>query len=165
MTERQKSLYEQWMRTALAEAELAFNEAEVPVGAAVYLDDQLIARNHNRREQRQDPTAHAEMLVLTEAARNIGSWRLERCVLVVTLEPCPMCAGTILQSRVPEVVFGATDPKAGAVVSLFTILTDNRLNHTCRVEAGILAEECGEILTRFFRQQRKYKTTQKMRGQ
>jgi len=146
--------YEHWMQIALEEAELAFAEQEVPVGAVVVHEGRVIARDHNRREARQDPTAHAEMLVLAQAARQLGSWRLENCTLIVTLEPCIMCAGAILQARVPTVIFGATDPKAGAAESLFTLLSDNRLNHRCEVIGGILQEPCGAILSRFFQQQR-----------
>src|SRR5690606_801735 len=106
-------------------------------------------------ESLKDPTAHAEMIAITQGAQALGDWRLEDCVLYVTLEPCPMCAGAILQARVPLVVYGAADPKAGAVDSLFTLLNDSRLNHRASTISGILAEPCGEILTAFFRQQRK----------
>ncbi|MCA9100961.1 MAG: tRNA adenosine(34) deaminase TadA [Planctomycetales bacterium] len=146
--------HERFMRAALSEAEAARAAGEVPVGAVVRFEDRVIAAAHNQREQLHDPTAHAEMIAITQAAEALGSWRLEGCVLYVTLEPCPMCAGAILQARLPVVVYGATDPKAGAVESLFQLLDDRRLNHRCRTLGGVLAQPCGEILTRFFRQQR-----------
>ena len=142
------------MRLALREAEQAFAENEVPVGAVIVRDNQVIAAAHNQREQLKDPTAHAEMIAITQAAATVGDWRLERCTLYVTLEPCPMCAGAILQARIPLVVYGATDPKAGAVDTLFHLLQDARLNHRANVTAGVLAQPCAEILGRFFRVQR-----------
>jgi tRNA(adenine34) deaminase len=114
----------------------------------------VIAAGHNQREQLQDPTAHAEMIALTQAASSLGSWRLEGCTLYVTLEPCPMCAGGILQARVPAVVWGAADPKAGAVRSLYTLFEDTRLNHRVEHLGGVLADECGHILSDFFRRKR-----------
>jgi tRNA(adenine34) deaminase len=143
-----------FMQQALAEARLAMEENEVPVGAVIVHQGQVIATAHNQREQFQDPTAHAEMLAITQAAEFLGSWRLENCTLFVTLEPCPMCAGAILQARVPTVVYGASDPKAGAVRSLFRLLEDNRLNHTCEVIPDILADPCGTILSEFFKHRR-----------
>ena len=144
-----------FMRRALQEAEAAEEENEVPVGAViVHGDRQIIASDHNRREQLRDPTAHAEMLTITQASEALGSWRLDDCTLYVTLEPCPMCAGAILQARIPRVVYGAGDPKSGAVQSLFRLLNDVRLNHQCSVMSGILAEPCGNILSRFFQHQR-----------
>lgn len=145
----------QWMRLALAEAEQALAEDEVPIGAVIVHEGRVIAAAHNQREQLRDPTAHAEMIALTQAAQTLGSWRLEGCTLVVTLEPCPMCAGAIVLARVPRVVFGAIDPKAGAVVSLYRLLDDERLNHRAQVVAGVLAEECGAILSRFFQAKRR----------
>jgi len=142
------------MRLALREAELAFAADEVPVGAIVVHQGRVIAAAHNQREQLKDPTAHAEMIAITQAAGALSSWRLEACALYVTLEPCPMCAGAIVQARIPLVVYGATDPKAGAVQTLYQLLNDPRLNHRCEVLAGILAEPSAEILSRFFRQQR-----------
>ncbi len=142
------------MKQALAQAEAAFAEDEVPVGAVIVHRDRIIAAAYNQREQLHDPTAHAEMIAITQAAEALASWRLEGCTLYVTLEPCPMCAGAILQARIPEVVYGATDPKAGAAESLFHLLDDKRLNHRVEVTSGIDAAPCGEILTRFFRQQR-----------
>ena len=142
------------MRLALREAEQAFAENEVPVGAVIVRDTQVIAAAHNQREQLKDPTAHAEMIAITQAATAVGDWRLERCTLYVTLEPCPMCAGAILQARIPQVVYGATDPKAGAVDTLFHLLEDARLNHRANVTAAILSQPCADILSRFFRAQR-----------
>ncbi|MBN2022793.1 MAG: nucleoside deaminase [Pirellulales bacterium] len=143
------------MKAALAEAEAALAEGEAPVGAAIVHGNRVIARAHNQREQLHDPTAHAEMIAITQAAAALQSWRLEGCALYVTLEPCPMCAGAILQARIPTVVYGATDPKAGAVRTLFRLLEDERLNHRCQIVSGVLAEPCGRILTRFFQAQRR----------
>lgn len=142
------------MRLALDEAELAAREDEVPVGAVIIHDGKVIARAHNQREQLHDPTAHAEMIAITQAAEALQSWRLDGCTLYVTLEPCPMCAGAILQARIPTVVYGARDPKAGAVETLFHLLDDTRLNHRCVAIAGVLADECAAVLTRFFQRQR-----------
>jgi tRNA(adenine34) deaminase len=147
-------MHDIFMRMALEQAEAALAENEVPVGAVIARDGRVIAAAHNQRETLHDPTAHAEMIAITQAAESMGSWRLEGCTLYVTLEPCPMCAGAILQARIPTVVYGATDPKAGAVQSLFQLLADPRLNHRCEVVPGVLAEACGNILTRFFQQQR-----------
>lgn len=146
--------HEYFMRMALTEAEAAFAENEVPVGAVIAREGQVIAAAHNQREMLRDPTAHAEMIAITQAAEALGSWRLEGCTLYVTLEPCPMCSGAIVQARIPIVVYGAIDPKAGAVQSLYQILSDNRLNHRCEVVPGVLATEGGAILSRFFQQQR-----------
>jgi tRNA(adenine34) deaminase len=142
------------MDEALVEARSAEAHGDVPVGAVVVLDGQVIARAHNERERRQDPTAHAELLALRAAAEKIGSWRLERCVLYVTLEPCAMCAGAVVLSRVPVLVYGAADPKAGAAGSLMDLARDERLNHRARVVAGVRADECGAILRRFFSRRR-----------
>lgn len=147
--------HEYFMRHALIEAQAAAEENEVPVGAVVVHQGRIIASAHNQREQLHDPTAHAEMIAITQAAESLGSWRLDDCTLYVTLEPCPMCAGAILQARIPNVVYGATDPKAGAAASLFSLLNDERLNHRCSsIESGILAEPCGSVLSEFFRRQR-----------
>jgi len=148
-------LHNHFMRQALAEAKQALLEDEVPIGAVIVHGEQVIASAHNQREQLKDPTAHAEMIAITQAATAIGDWRLEGCTLYVTLEPCIMCSGAILQARIPLVVFGATDPKAGAVDSLFHLLSDPRLNHRCQVIPGVMAPECGEILTKFFQAQRR----------
>ena len=146
--------HESFMKLALDEAELAAAEDEVPIGAVIVHQQRVIASAHNQREQLHDPTAHAEMIAITQAAEGLRSWRLEGCALYVTLEPCPMCAGAIVQARIPLVVYGATDPKAGAVDSLYQLLGDTRLNHRCEVVAGVLAEPCSRILTEFFQKQR-----------
>jgi tRNA(adenine34) deaminase len=136
---------------ALDEAAVAAQEDEVPVGAVIVsLEKGVIARAHNQREQLCDPTAHAEMIAVTQAAQALRSWRLENCILYVTLEPCPMCAGAIVQARIPYVVYGTPDPKAGACDSLFQITTDARLNHRVQLVRGVLAERCAAILTDFF---------------
>lgn len=147
--------HDHYMRQALAEAQAALDEDEVPVGAVIVQGERVIASAHNQREQLADPTAHAEMIAITQAAQAMGDWRLEGCTLYVTLEPCIMCSGAILQARIPTVVYGATDPKAGAVQTLFHLLSDKRLNHRCQVVPGILAQPCGELLTRFFQDQRR----------
>ncbi len=147
--------HEYFMQLAIQEAEVAFGENEVPVGAVIAWGGRVIAAAHNQREQLRDPTAHAEMIAITQAAHHLGSWRLEGCTLYVTLEPCPMCAGAILQARIPTVVYGAEDPKAGAVRSLYQLLEDQRLNHRCKVISGVLAERCAELLRRFFEEQRR----------
>ncbi|MDN4598914.1 tRNA adenosine(34) deaminase TadA [Leifsonia virtsii] len=147
--------YEEWMRRALADARLAFDTGDVPV-AALVLDESgaVIGTGRNERELRHDPTAHAEVLALREAAASRDDWHLEGCTLVVTLEPCVMCAGAVLAARVPTVVFGAWDEKAGAGGSVYDVLRDRRLNHRVEVFAGVLAEECGEVLLDFFRAKR-----------
>jgi len=153
-TPRTTEEHRRYMKLALQEAQQGFEEDEVPVGAVIVHAGRVVAAAHNQREQLCDPTAHAEMIAITQAADSLGSWRLEGCTLYVTLEPCPMCAGAIVQARIPLVVYGAGDPKAGAVRSLYRLLEDQRLNHRCQVIEGILAEECGQILTRFFQRQR-----------
>ncbi|MGA2035239.1 MAG: tRNA adenosine(34) deaminase TadA [Thermoguttaceae bacterium] len=147
-------MHEHFMRLALEEARQALDEDEVPVGGVIVYQERVIARAHNQREQLHDPTAHAEMIAITQAAESRRSWRLDDCTLYVTLEPCPMCAGAILQARIPTVVYGATDPKAGAVRTLFRLLDDPRLNHRCLIVSEVLAGPCGEILSRFFQRQR-----------
>src|SRR4051812_9127440 len=139
------------MEMALEEAALAAAEDEVPVGAVIVSARQgVIARAHNQREQLLDPTAHAEMIAITQAAQALRSWRLEDCLLYVTLEPCPMCAGAVVQARLPFVVYGCADPKAGACDTLYQIATDPRLNHRARVLGGVLAGRCGAVLTDLF---------------
>jgi tRNA(adenine34) deaminase len=142
------------MRLALGEARQAFEEGEVPIGAVVVHRDQVIAAAHNQRETLRDPTAHAEMIAITQAAEALGSWRLLECTLYVTLEPCPMCAGAIVQARLPAVVYGAADLKAGACHTLYQITADARLNHQSTVLGGVLADSCRAILQEFFAQQR-----------
>ena len=150
-----------YMLEALVEAEKAAVLGEVPIGAVIVYQDEIIARAHNLRETTQNATTHAELLAIQLACAKVGSWRLEDMTLYVTLEPCPMCAGAILQSRIPRVVYGARDVKAGCVDSLFRLLNDARFNHECEVTEGILAEECGGILTRFFRNLREQKKNRK----
>jgi len=147
--------HERYMGLALKEAEQALDADEVPVGAVIVHAGRVVGAAHNQREQLRDPTAHAEMIAITQAAGALASWRLEGCALYVTLEPCPMCAGAIVQARLPLVVYGAEDPKAGAVRSLYRLLEDERLNHRCQVVGGVLAERCAQVLTQFFRRQRK----------
>lgn len=139
------------MQEALEEARQAAEVGEVPVGAVVVRAGQVIARAHNARELEQDPTAHAELVAMREAARLLRSWRLTGCTVYVTLEPCFMCAGAIVNARPDRVVFGAMDPKAGAVGSLENVLEDARLNHRPEITSGVLAEECGDVLREFFR--------------
>jgi len=148
-------MHEIYMRAALQQAELALSENEVPVGAVIVRNERIIAAAHNQREQLRDPTAHAEMIAITQAAEAVGGWRLLECTLYVTLEPCPMCAGAILQARIPSLVYGAADPKAGAVSSLFRLLGDARLNHRTEVVPSVLEEDCGRILSEFFSQRRR----------
>ncbi len=143
-----------FMQQALAQAQQAEASGEVPVGAIIVFEDRIIAAAHNQREQLHDPTAHAEMIAITQAAESLSSWRLEGCQMYVTLEPCPMCAGAILQARIPRLIFGAADPKAGAVSSLYQLLSDRRLNHQTQFTAGVLSDRCGQLLTDFFRRQR-----------
>lgn len=145
-----RTLDERFMHAALAEARAAEQFGDVPVGAVVVLHDRVIARGRNQRELLQDPTAHAEILALTAAAAHVDSWRLEDCTLYVTLEPCVMCAGAIVHARVARLVFGATDPKAGAVGSLYNIPADPRLNHQPQITSGVCADDCGELLRTFF---------------
>jgi tRNA(adenine34) deaminase len=150
MSERFFPREDLFMRLALREAERALEHDDVPIGAVIVRDDEVIASAHNERELRQDPTAHAEILALREAARAVGSWRILDAALYVTLEPCAMCAGAIVLARLPRVVFGATDPKAGACGSVLDVLAEERLNHRPEVAGGLLAPDCGEILTAFF---------------
>jgi tRNA(adenine34) deaminase len=147
--------HEPFMQLALAEAAQALRENEVPIGAVIVCGGRVIASAHNQREQLHDPTAHAEMIAITQAAEARQSWRLDGCTLYVTLEPCPMCAGAILQARLPVVVYGAADSKAGAVDTLYHLLGDSRLNHRTEIVAGVLAEACGRILSEFFQAQRR----------
>lgn len=152
MTDPLRAPWAEPMRRALAEAALAPRTGDVPVGALVLgPDGEPLARAHNEREAAGDPTAHAEILALREAARARRGWRLSGCTLVVTLEPCTMCAGAVVLSRVDRVVFGALDPKAGAAGSLWDVIRDRRLNHRPEVVHGVLAEQCGALLTDFFR--------------
>ncbi len=139
---------------AIDQAREAAAEDEVPVGAIIVAAGRIVATAHNQREQLSDPTAHAEMIAITQAAAALGSWRLEGCTLYVTLEPCPMCAGAILQARVPVVVWGAADPKAGAVETLYRLFDDPRLNHRVEHTGHVMADACGQILSEFFQKKR-----------
>jgi tRNA(adenine34) deaminase len=146
--------HEHYMALAIEAARAAQALGDVPIGCIIVHDDQVIATSHNRRELDQDPLAHAEVLALRAAAAALGSWRLENTTLYVTLEPCPMCAGAIILSRVAHVVYGATDPKAGCCGTLMNLLEDTRFNHQPELISGILAQECGALLTNFFREVR-----------
>jgi len=150
MRERFFPLDEHFMRLALREAERASIHGDVPVGAVIVRQGEVVASGHNERELRQDPSAHAELLAIREAARALGSWRLLDCVLYVTLEPCAMCAGAIVLSRLPRVIYGASDPKAGAAGSVLDVLAEPRLNHRPEVAAGLLADESSLLLRDFF---------------
>jgi tRNA(adenine34) deaminase len=145
---------EYFMRLALREAERAIEHDDVPVGAVIVGGGEVIGAGHNERELRDDPTAHAELIAIREAARALGSWRLLDTVLYVTLEPCAMCAGAIVLGRIPRVVYGAVDPKAGAAGSVLDILAEPRLNHRPEVAGGLLEAECAELLRAFFRSRR-----------
>jgi len=145
---------DRFMRAAIAEAAAARDDGDVPVGAVVVHDGRIIGRGHNQRERLNDPTAHAEMIALTAAAAFLQTWRLEKCTLYVTLEPCVMCAGAMVLARLERLVFGATDPKTGACQSLYNIPADLRLNHRVSMTAAVLEDECAKLLQGFFDQQR-----------
>lgn len=144
-----------WMEEAIAEARKAEAIAEVPIGAVIVKNGEIIGRGHNLRETRADPTAHAEMIAIKQASETLSAWRLTDCDLYVTLEPCPMCAGAILQSRIRRVIYGTPDPKAGCCGTLMNLLQDDRFNHVAEVTSGTLQEECASMLTNFFRSLRK----------
>ena len=143
-----------FMELALAQARQAIEVGETPIGAVLVHENEVLAAAHNRREIDLDPTAHAEMLVLRAAAQTLERWRLSGCTLYVTLEPCAMCAGALVLARIDRLVFGARDPKAGAVESLYSLVDDARLNHRVQVTGGVLAEACGSMLSEFFRAKR-----------
>lgn len=145
---------QEWMQEALQLAAEAAKLGEVPVGALVVHEGQIVAKAFNRRETDRNPTAHAEILAINEASQKLGRWRLSGCTLYVTLEPCVMCAGALVQARVDRVVYGAADPKAGGVESVYTVLSDQRLNHRPHLQGGVLQAECSQILSAFFRQRR-----------
>ncbi len=147
---------EHWMKLALAEAEIARTLGEAPIGCLTLHDPSgvIVGRGYNRREIDRDPTAHAEIVALRQAGQTLKHWRILDCTLYVTLEPCPMCAGAIINARIPRLVYGCTDPKAGAVRTLFQICDDPRLNHRVEIRGDVLAEECAEKLREFFRAQR-----------
>lgn len=150
-----------YMGLAIEEAQKAAAKGEVPIGAVIVHEDQVIARAHNLRETTQNAVTHAELLAIQEACQKLGSWRLENTKLYVTLEPCPMCAGAILQSRIPRIIYGARDVKAGSVDSLYRLLNDDRFNHQCDVTESVMADECGQLLSQFFRTLRERKKQQK----
>ncbi|MCA0164272.1 MULTISPECIES: tRNA adenosine(34) deaminase TadA [Bacillus] len=152
---------EQFMQEAISEALKAKQIGEVPIGAVIVVDDQIVSHAHNLRESEQRSIAHAELLAIDEACKMTGSWRLEDAVLYVTLEPCPMCAGAIVLSRVKKVVFGAYDPKGGCAGTLMNLLDDERFNHQSEVIGGVLENECGELLSQFFRDLRQRKKQSK----
>lgn len=145
---------ERWMQEAIRQARLAEELGEVPIGAVIVRDGVIVGAGHNLRETSHDPTAHAEMIAIKQASETLQAWRLLGCTLYVTLEPCPMCAGAILQSRVERVVYGAADPKAGCVGTLMDLLQDSRFNHVSPWESGVLREHCAGMLTEFFRRLR-----------
>jgi tRNA(adenine34) deaminase len=142
------------MRAAIEAARIAQDNGDVPIGAVIVYKSKIIARAYNQREQLADPTAHAEIIALTQAAAFVQSWRLNGCTMYVTLEPCPMCAGALVLSRMDRLVYGCDDPKSGACKSLYNIVTDGRLNHRLEVTASVLAEECSELLENFFQKRR-----------
>lgn len=142
------------MGLALEQARAAARLGEVPVGAVIYRGEEIVAASHNRREVDADPTAHAEVLALREAARKLGTWRLDECMIAVTLEPCPMCAGALVNARIKRLVYGAADPKMGCVHTLYQLCNEPRFNHRIEVVAGVMAQECGKALTEFFRLRR-----------
>lgn len=148
---------ERWMLEALFEAHKAYQRDEVPIGAIIVKDGQVIARAHNLKEKHQISTHHAEILCIEKACKELKSWRLEDCELYVTLEPCPMCAGAIYQSRIKKVVFGASDPKGGAYGSIFDLNEQPGLNHYPEVVGGVLSEECGLLLSQYFKEKRETK--------
>ena len=148
---------EKYMYMAIMEAKKAREIGEVPIGAVIVFENEIIATGYNVRETTQSTLAHAELVAIKEANKKIGSWRLEDCTLYVTLEPCPMCAGAIIQSRIKRVVYGAKDPKAGCAGTLMNLLDENRFNHQAELITGVLEEECSSLLTSFFRELRKQK--------
>ncbi|WP_408607830.1 tRNA adenosine(34) deaminase TadA [Bacillus xiapuensis] len=150
-----------YMRLALAEARKAGELGEVPIGAVIVYEGEVISSAFNLRETTQKAAAHAEMLAIEQACEKLGTWRLEKAELYVTLEPCPMCSGAIILSRVARVVYGAKDPKAGCAGTLMNLLEDSRFNHQSQVVSGVLAQECGQILTDFFRELRRRKKAEK----
>lgn len=155
LNEDEKLKHERWMKEALVEAEIAASKGEVPIGAVIVQDGAIIARAHNLRELTHRATGHAEMLAIDQANQHLEAWRLEEATLYVTLEPCPMCAGALIMSRVASVVYGAADPKAGCAGSLMNLLADERFNHQPQVIQGVLEEECGQQLRGFFRELRR----------
>lgn len=149
--------HEDWMRLALKQAEKASDLDEVPIGAIIVRNGEVLALAHNEKELCQDPTSHAEIVAIRKAAEQIGHWRLTDCTLYVTLEPCPMCAGAIIQARIKHLVYGASDPKGGAVESVVSLLNEKAWNHKVEITAGVLGEDCANLLTQFFKEKRSCK--------
>ena len=145
---------QRYMQIAIEQAGIAEENGDVPIGAVIVYQNQIIGKAYNQREQLKDPTAHAEIIALTQAAAFLESWRLHDCTIYVTLEPCPMCAGALVLARIERLVYGCDDPKTGAIKSLYNIVTDERLNHIIDVTSGVLAEECSGLLQHFFRRRR-----------
>jgi tRNA(adenine34) deaminase len=154
LEEIQQQKDKQYMRVAIESAKIAEENGDVPIGAVIIHKNQIIAKAYNQREQLQDPTAHAEIIALTQAAAALENWHLNGCTMYVTLEPCPMCAGALVLARIDRLVYGCDDPKTGAVKSLYNIATDGRLNHRLEVTSGVLADECAKQLQGFFQRRR-----------
>ena len=154
MEQRQEQIDERYMRMAIDAAQVAEENGDVPIGAVIVYQNRVIGRAYNQREQLKDPTAHAEIIALTQAASFVGSWRLHGCTIYVTLEPCPMCAGALVLGRLDRLVYGCADPKTGACGSLYDIVRDERLNHRLEVTSGVLADDCAGLLQAFFQQRR-----------
>jgi len=153
-----KQTDQQFMKAAIEQAKIAEENGDVPIGAVVVYKNQIIAKAYNQRQQLNDPTAHAEIIALTQAAAFVQNWRLNGCAMYVTLEPCPMCAGALVLARLDRLVYGCDDPKSGACGSIYNIVADERLNHRLQVTAGVLAEDCGAQLQSFFQKRRNEKT-------
>jgi tRNA(adenine34) deaminase len=154
LSQKQDMLDKQFMKVAVDQAHIALENGDVPVGAVIIHQNQIIAKGCNQRHKLNDPTAHAEIIALTAAAEYIGNWRLHGCTIYVTLEPCCMCAGALVLARIDRLVFGCDDPKAGACGSLYNIVRDKRLNHGLEICKGVLAEDCSKLLQDFFRKKR-----------
>lgn len=152
---------QQYMKLAIEQARIAEENGDVPIGAVIVYKEQIIGKAYNQRQQLQDPTAHAEIIALTQAAAYLENWHLNGCTMYVTLEPCPMCAGALVLARMDRLVYGCDDPKAGAVKSLYNIVTDGRLNHRLEVTSGVLAEECSQLLQQFFQNRREQNSKSK----
>ena len=148
---------ESFMKQAVKQAKKAYDKLETPIGCVIVHEDKIIARGYNKRNMKKNTLAHAEILAINKASKVLGDWRLEDCTMYVTLEPCPMCAGAIVQARIPRVVIGSMNPKAGCAGSVLNLLQQDRLNHQVEITKGVLAEECSELMTSFFRELRKKK--------
>ena len=148
---------ESFMKQAVKQAKKAYDKLETPIGCVIVREDKIIARGYNKRNMKKNTLAHAEILAINKASKVLGDWRLEDCTMYVTLEPCPMCAGAIVQARIPRVVIGSMNPKAGCAVSVLNLLQQDGLNHQVEITKGVLAEECSGLMTSFFRELRKKK--------